>query len=93
MKAVVFHEYGDPDVLRYEDVETPVPGAGQVRVQVAATTFNGVDANIRAALMQGPMRSSATAPRPSSCSRRPRPWLRRRRASRSPTPPRYLWSV
>jgi NADPH:quinone reductase-like Zn-dependent oxidoreductase len=55
MKAVVFHEYGDPDVLRYEDVDTPVPGAGQVRVQVAATTFNGVDGNIRAGLMQGPM--------------------------------------
>ncbi|MEJ3658492.1 NADP-dependent oxidoreductase [Actinomycetes bacterium KLBMP 9759] len=55
MKAVVFHEYGDPDVLRYEDVETPAPGAGQVRVRVAATTFNGVDANIRAGLMQQPM--------------------------------------
>jgi NADPH:quinone reductase-like Zn-dependent oxidoreductase len=55
MKAVVFHEYGDPDVLHYEDVDTPVPAAGQVRVRVAATTFNGVDANIRAGLMQGPM--------------------------------------
>ena len=30
MKAVRFHEYGDPDVLRYEDVEQPVPGAGEV---------------------------------------------------------------
>ncbi|MCE0764735.1 NADP-dependent oxidoreductase [Pseudonocardia kujensis] len=55
MKAVVFHEYGDPDVLRYEDVDTPTPGAGQVRVRVAATTFNGVDANIRAGFMQEPM--------------------------------------
>ncbi|MFC4909495.1 NADP-dependent oxidoreductase [Actinomadura gamaensis] len=55
MKAVRFHEYGTPGVLRYEDVEQPVPGAGQVRVRVAATTFNGVDGNIRAGLMQGPM--------------------------------------
>jgi NADPH:quinone reductase-like Zn-dependent oxidoreductase len=55
MKAVVFHEYGDPDVLRYEEVDAPLPGAGQVRVRVAATTFNGVDGNIRAGLMQGPM--------------------------------------
>jgi NADPH:quinone reductase-like Zn-dependent oxidoreductase len=55
MKAIVFHEYGDPDVLHYEEVDTPVPGAGQVRVRVAATTFNGIDANIRAGLMQGPM--------------------------------------
>jgi NADPH:quinone reductase-like Zn-dependent oxidoreductase len=55
MKAVRFHEYGDPDVLRYEDVDQPVPSTGQVRVRVAATTFNGVDGNIRAGLMQGPM--------------------------------------
>ncbi|MFI6519812.1 NADP-dependent oxidoreductase [Spirillospora sp. NPDC050679] len=55
MKAVRFHEYGDPSVLRYEDVEQPVPGAGQVLVRVAATSFNGVDGNIRAGFMQGPI--------------------------------------
>jgi NADPH:quinone reductase-like Zn-dependent oxidoreductase len=55
MKAVRFHEYGDPDVLRYEDVDELAPGSGQVRVRVAATTFNGVDGNIRAGFMQGPM--------------------------------------
>ena len=55
MKAIRFHEYGDPDVLRYEDVDRPIPGPGQVRVRVAGTSFNGVDANIRAGYMQGPM--------------------------------------
>lgn len=55
MKAVRFHEYGEPDVLRYEDVDRPAPDGGQVRVRVAATTFNGVDGNIRAGFMQGPM--------------------------------------
>jgi NADPH:quinone reductase-like Zn-dependent oxidoreductase len=55
MKAVRFHEYGSPDVLRYEDVDLPVPGSGQVRVRIAATTFNGVDGNIRAGFMQDPM--------------------------------------
>jgi len=55
MKAVRFHEYGGPEVLRYEEVEQPVPGAGQVRVRVAATSFNGVDANIRGGGMQGPI--------------------------------------
>ncbi|WP_306209150.1 NADP-dependent oxidoreductase [Actinoplanes sp. RD1] len=55
MKAVRFHEYGDPSVLRYEDVEQPVPGPGQVRVRVAATSFNSVDGNIRAGFMQGPI--------------------------------------
>ncbi|SED03659.1 NADPH:quinone reductase [Amycolatopsis tolypomycina] len=55
MKAVRFHEYGDPGVLRYEDVELPVPGAGQVRIRVAATSFNPVDGNIRGGFMQGPI--------------------------------------
>ncbi|MGW3997395.1 NADP-dependent oxidoreductase [Amycolatopsis sp. NPDC004772] len=55
MKAVRFHEYGDPGVLRYEDVDRPVPGAGQVRIRVAATSFNPVDGNIRGGFMQGPI--------------------------------------
>ncbi|WP_103355667.1 NADP-dependent oxidoreductase [Amycolatopsis sp. CA-128772] len=55
MKAVRFHEYGEPGVLRYEDVEQPVPGAGQVRLRVAATSFNSVDGNIRGGFMQGPI--------------------------------------
>lgn len=55
MKAMRFHEYGSPDVLHYEEVDLPVPGPGQVRVRVAATTFNGIDGNIRAGFMQEPM--------------------------------------
>ena len=54
MKAVRFHEYGGPDVLRYEDAEQPVPGAGQVRLRVAATTFNPVDDGIRGGYLRGP---------------------------------------
>ncbi|MCY1136595.1 NADP-dependent oxidoreductase [Actinoplanes sp. Pm04-4] len=55
MKAVRFHEYGDPSVLRYEDAEQPVAGPGQVLIRVAATTFNGIDGNIRGGYMQGPI--------------------------------------
>jgi NADPH:quinone reductase-like Zn-dependent oxidoreductase len=55
MKAIRFHEYGDPTVLRHEDVDQPVPGIGQVLIRVAATSFNGVDGNIRAGFMQGPI--------------------------------------
>ena len=55
MKAVRFHQYGDPEVLTVDDVPAPTPGTGEVRVRVAATTFNGVDANIRAGFMQEPM--------------------------------------
>jgi NADPH:quinone reductase-like Zn-dependent oxidoreductase len=54
MKAMRFHEFGGPEVLHYEDVEQPVPGAGEVRIRVAATTFNGVDAGIRGGYLQGP---------------------------------------
>ncbi|MEW2289299.1 NADP-dependent oxidoreductase [Streptomyces sp. NPDC047841] len=55
MKAVRFHEYGDPGVLRHEDVELPVPGAGEVRIRVAATSFNPVDGTIRGGFMRGPI--------------------------------------
>ena len=48
MKAMRFHEFGGSKVLRYEDVDRPVPGAGQVLVRVAATSFNPVDDHIRA---------------------------------------------
>ncbi len=40
MKAVVYDRYGSPDVLRIEDVPVPLPGSGQVRVRVAATSIN-----------------------------------------------------
>jgi NADPH:quinone reductase-like Zn-dependent oxidoreductase len=47
MKAVRFHEYGEPDVLRYEDADRPDPGPGEVRLRVAASAFNPVDDGIR----------------------------------------------
>ncbi|WP_433782705.1 NADP-dependent oxidoreductase [Actinomycetospora sp. CA-101289] len=54
MKAVRFHEFGGPGVLRYEDAEQPSPGAGEVRLRVAGTTFNPVDDGIRGGWLQGP---------------------------------------
>jgi NADPH:quinone reductase-like Zn-dependent oxidoreductase len=42
MKAAIFHEYGPPDVLRYEDVPTPQPRFGEVRIKVHASTVNRV---------------------------------------------------
>ena len=55
MKAVRFHEFGGPDVLRYEDVDQPVAGPGEVLVRVTATTFNPVEGNIRLGVMRGPI--------------------------------------
>ena len=40
MKAVVMREFGGPEVLRYEDVETPAVGPGDVLVEVRAVTVN-----------------------------------------------------
>lgn len=42
MKAIVIHQYGPPDVLRYEDVPDPVPGPGEIRIAVHAATVNRV---------------------------------------------------
>ena len=55
MKAVRFHEYGDPDVLRYEDVEQPVPGAGRSGSASPRRRSTRVDGNIRGGFMQGPI--------------------------------------
>lgn len=47
MKAIRYHQFGGTEVLRSEEVERPVPGAGHVLVKVAATSFNPVDDHIR----------------------------------------------
>jgi NADPH:quinone reductase-like Zn-dependent oxidoreductase len=43
MKAIVLHEYGSPENLRYEDAPDPAPKAGEVLVRVHATSVNPVD--------------------------------------------------
>ncbi len=48
MKAIRVHEFGGPEVLRFEEVEDPVPAAGQVLVRVRAVGVNPVDTYIRA---------------------------------------------
>ncbi|MGW2095894.1 NADP-dependent oxidoreductase [Promicromonospora sukumoe] len=55
MKAVRFHETGSAEVLRYEDVEVPVPGAGEVRVQVAGSAFNPADGGMRGGFLPIPV--------------------------------------
>ena len=50
-KAVRFDHYGGIDVLKIEDVPRPVPGEGQVLVQVKAAGINPGEAKIRAGLL------------------------------------------
>lgn len=57
MKAIVYRQYGGPDVLRLEDVEEPRARAGQVRLKVKAIGVNPLDYKIRrgSALKMGPL--------------------------------------
>lgn len=43
MKAALFREFGGPDVLRIDQVDTPEPGPGQVRIAVRAAALNHLD--------------------------------------------------
>jgi NADPH:quinone reductase-like Zn-dependent oxidoreductase len=47
MKAIRLHEFGGPDVLRYEDAPKPELKAGEVRIRVAAVGINPPDWYLR----------------------------------------------
>lgn len=48
MRAVRYHERGDPSVLQLEDVDQPQPGPGEILVEVRAASINPTDAKRRA---------------------------------------------
>src|SRR5436190_22114332 len=50
MKAIVYCEYGSPEVLKFEDVEKPIPNDDQVLIKVRAASLNFIDPG----LMRGP---------------------------------------
>ena len=50
MKAVRIHEFGGPEVLRYEDIPDPKPRQDQVLVRVKACALNHIDLWIRKGL-------------------------------------------
>ena len=47
MKAIVVHQYGGPQVLKYEDAPRPEPKEDQILVRVIAATVNPVDTSMR----------------------------------------------
>ncbi|MGB6110309.1 MAG: NADP-dependent oxidoreductase [Acidobacteriaceae bacterium] len=52
MKAIVVHQYGGPEVLKFEEYPDPVAGPGEVLVRVAAASVNPIDCKRRAGLTQ-----------------------------------------
>lgn len=54
MRALQFSAFGGPEVLTIQDVPTPVPSSGQVRVAVRYVGTNPADSKIRAGQMGNP---------------------------------------
>lgn len=50
MKAAVFHKNGGPDVIAVDEMPTPQPGPGEVRIRVAASSMNHLDLWMRRGL-------------------------------------------
>ena len=48
MRAVRYHEHGEPDVLGVEELDEPTPAAAEVLVEIRAASVNAVDAKFRA---------------------------------------------
>jgi NADPH:quinone reductase-like Zn-dependent oxidoreductase len=47
MKAVRFHEFGGPEVLRVDEIDPPAPGPGEVAIDIAASALNHLEVDIR----------------------------------------------
>ena len=55
VKAIRIHETGGPEVMRWEDVELPAPGLGQVLVRSTAVGLNYIDTYHRSGLYPMPL--------------------------------------
>jgi NADPH:quinone reductase-like Zn-dependent oxidoreductase len=47
VKAIVFDQHGGPEVLRYDEVEEPQPGYGEVLIRLHAAALNRLDLWVR----------------------------------------------
>ena len=78
MKAIVYHEYGSPDVLELKDIDKPLVKDNEVLVRTHAASVNRLDWHL--------MRGSPYISRLKAGLRKPKgqgPWRRCGRAGRS----------
>ena len=55
MKAIRVHQYGGPETLELEEIPTPQPGNGQVRIKLEAIGLNYIDTYHRTGLYPLPL--------------------------------------
>jgi NADPH:quinone reductase-like Zn-dependent oxidoreductase len=53
VKALVFRQYGSPEVLEWVEVEKPAPGAGEVQIRVRAAAANPLDWHVMRGMPYG----------------------------------------
>src|SRR6201981_972842 len=53
--AVRVHKTGGPEVLTYEDIPSPTPGAGQIKIKNHASGINFIDTYFRSGMYPSPV--------------------------------------
>lgn len=55
VKAIRIHQHGGPEVMKWEDIDVPAPGPGEVQLRHTAVGLNFIDTYHRSGLYQLPM--------------------------------------
>lgn len=51
MKAIRIHEFGGPEVMKYDEIPKPEPGPGEIRIRIIASGVNPIDWKLRKGLL------------------------------------------
>lgn len=64
MRAIVYRNYGSPDVLQCENIETPTPGDDEVLVRVRAAAVNPMDYHMMGSMYVARLATGLRKPKP-----------------------------